>query len=61
MTFFGATHHAGHSDMSNMPGMKTTKTFKYEVATSDLHNLTIKENGISESEFEVIKLDLYSL
>jgi len=58
MTFFGATHHAGHSDM---PGMKITKTFKYEVATSDLHNLTIKENDESGSTFEVVKITLYSL
>jgi hypothetical protein len=58
MTFFGATHHAGHS---GMPGMKITKTFKYEVATSDLHNLTIKENDESGSTFEVVKITLYSL
>jgi hypothetical protein len=58
MTFFGATHHAGHS---NMPGMKITKTFKYEVATSDLHNLTIKENDEGGSTFEVVKITLYSL
>ena len=58
MTFFGAKHHAGHSDM---PGMKSTKTFKYEVATSETHDLTIIENGLSESGFEVVKLSLYSL
>ena len=58
MTFFGAKHHAGHS---NMPGMKTTKTFKYEVATSETQDLTIIENGLSESGFEVVKLSLYSL
>ncbi len=61
MTFFGATHHAGHSGMSSMPGMKTTKTFKYEVATSDLHNLSIHENNVSESKFEVVKIILNSL
>lgn len=58
MTFFGAKHHAGHSDM---PGMKSTKTFKYEVTTSETHDLTIIENGLSESGFEVVKLSLYSL
>ena len=58
MTFFGAKHHAGHSDM---PGMKSTKIFKYEVTTSETHNLTIIENGLSESGFEVVKLSLYSL
>jgi len=58
MTFFGALHHAGHSDM---PGMKTTKTFKYEVATTETHDLTIIENGLSLSEFEVVKISLTSL
>ena len=58
MTFFGALHHAGHSDM---PGMKTTKTFKYEVATTETHDLTIIENGLSLSEFEVVKIILTSL
>ena len=41
--------------------MKTTKTFKYEVTTSETHDLTIIENGLSESGFEVVKLSLYSL
>ena len=58
MTFFGALHHAGHSDM---PGMKTTKTFKYEIATTETHDLTIIENGLSISEFEVVKISLTSL
>ena len=60
MTFFGATHHAGHSG-HDMSGMKITKTFKYEVNTADFHCLTIKENDISESEFEVVKITLSSL
>ena len=58
MTFFGALHHARHSDM---PGMKTTKTFKYEIATTETHDLTIIENGLSLSEFEVVKISLTSL
>ena len=60
MTFFGASHHAGHSEQ-DMPGMNITKTFKYEVSTAEWHCLSIKENGDSGSTFEVVKIALKSL